>query len=75
MLLLDRHGHRILMRVAMESSAIVPLSVWGISLQSHLALIHFMSSIPHHSTFFRKRLEGVSGNKEGGLDVIFGEEL
>lgn len=34
-----------------------------------------MSSIPHHSTFFRERLKGVSGNKEGGLDVIFGEEL
>ena len=34
-----------------------------------------MPSISHHRTFFRKRLEGVPWDEEGGLDVIFGEEL
>lgn len=34
-----------------------------------------MPSISHHSTFFRKRLEGVPWDEEGGLDVIFGEQL
>ena len=41
----------------------------------HYIAIHFMASVPHHSTLLWERLKGVSWNEPGSRDVVFGKEL
>ena len=75
MLLFKVHRDRILVRVTMEptirlrSSASFALQV-GTSF-----FVHLVPRISHHCTFLRKGLKRMPRDEEGGLDIVFGEEL
>ena len=73
MLLLDAHLHGVLMRVAVKASEIVRIQHHIPLRASRMAPLHFMPSVSYHGAFFRKSLEGVTGDEPGGLDIIFCE--
>lgn len=73
MLLLNIHGHGVLVGIAVEAS--VDFSATSKSIKKKSDPVHLMTGISDHCTFFWESLQGVPWDKPCSLDLVLCEQL